>query len=70
MLGSMLEQHMGLPLHHMQQAVHASKSGHLVRIVTAKQPKLSFYLKESLSTSKKRLETGDGQNVKSLFACC
>ena len=55
-LAAMLEEHMGLPLHEMQTAVAALSKGQHVKIPTAKQPKLAFYVRDSKSGSKARLE--------------
>lgn len=65
MLAALLEDHMGLPLHQMQEAVASLKSGQYVTIATAKQPKLSFYVRDSTPTSKHR----EGGHAVS-FGCC
>ena len=66
MLAALLEDHMGLPLRQMQEAVASLKRGECIRIATAKQPKLSFYVRDSTSTTKRRTE--DGCVVS--FGCC
>ena len=53
-LGNLLEKFMGLPLHQMQHAAASLRKGQHVKITTAKQPKLAFYMKDSLSQTKRR----------------
>ena len=66
MLAALLEDHMGLPLHQMQEAVAALKQGEYIRIATARQPRLSFYVRDSTPTPKRRLENGHAVS----FGCC
>ena len=53
-LGDLLEEFMGLPLQQMQQAAASLKQGQHVRISTARQPKLAFYVRESLPRNARR----------------
>ena len=68
MLAALLQDHMGLPMLQMREALASLKRGEYTRISTAKQPKLSFFNKESNSTSKRRRE--DGTTSSSMFGCC
>ena len=51
-LGAILEEHMGLPLHEMQASLAALNRGQHLKIATARQPKVAFYIRES----RRRLE--------------
>lgn len=46
-LAGLLEQFMGLPLQQMQHAASSLKQGQHVRISTARQPKLAYYVRDS-----------------------
>ncbi|KAL3142108.1 hypothetical protein ABBQ32_004726 [Trebouxia sp. C0010 RCD-2024] len=56
-LGKLLEQFMGLPLEQMQHAAACLGKGQHVKISTAMQPKLAFYVRDSSQGSKRRLDT-------------
>ena len=53
-LGDLLQEFMGLPLQQMQQAAASLRKGQHVRISTARQPKLAFYVRESLPHNRRR----------------
>lgn len=53
-LGDLLQEFMGLPLQQMQQAAAALRQGKHVRISGARQPKLAFYVRESLPHTRRR----------------
>ena len=53
-LGDLLQEFMGLPLQQMQQAAASLRRGQHVRISTARQPKLAFYVRESLPHNRRR----------------
>ena len=67
-LAALLEEHMGLPLHQMQQAVRSHQDGKYTKIATATQPRLSFYMRDSGSTPKRRAEDGETRGFG--FGCC
>ncbi len=53
-LGDLVEEFMGLPLQEMQHAAASLRQGEHVTISTARQPKLSFYVRDSSSKNKRR----------------
>lgn len=58
-LGDLLEEFMGLPLQEMQHAAASLRQGEHVKISTARQPKLSFYVRDSSSKNKRHSSSLD-----------
>ncbi|DBA98954.1 TPA: hypothetical protein ACH3X1_014695 [Trebouxia sp. C0004] len=58
-LGDLLESFMGLPLQEMQHAAASLRQGEHVKISTARQPKLAFYVRDSSSKDKRRTSSSD-----------
>lgn len=58
-LGKLLEDFMGLPLQQMQHAAACLRKGQHVKIGTARQPKLAFYVRDSSQGNKRRSVSAD-----------